>query len=544
MRHNKAGVIEDWDLMAQQVKYYMDHLDVFIEDQFAPIKLTKTQRIIARMFGRGFDIKTVCSRGYGKTLVIAICSFAWCALNPGTKVVVCSATAPQATLIFGKLKTMLNDNQNMRRELVSNGKNFISMSKDSASCTFKNGSQMESCALSSARGKRAKVVVIDEALQLDPQDLQAVIQPLKNYKRQICVNYDVKDYPSKSIYITSACEQANPFYQDFVRVLRDTAKGKPGSFASALDYNAAIFDGITDADYFMQQKERMPALVFDIQYGSMFPGGAKNSALPFALTEGCRTLKKIQLEQPKNSKSRYVMAIDIATSQAKTADNSIISVIKFTQRNDGSFSRKLVNMRSFHGKKLQDLSQEVRHIYHERFPSIEKIIYDARGLGDSFPSFFSDPWTDDTGKEYPPLIQDDDIKYDKIAMPVLHPVRAVQSLNQRIYTNLRVALQKKRIELPMNSRIMQNSKGEDQKPLTMYELAVFVQADALQHQMASIVAKIGASGNVLYDTPSMRQHKDRYSSLAYGNDYIAQLEKINMKKYRKGKVCIGITSNY
>jgi len=58
------------------------------------------------------------------------------------------------------------------------------------------------------------------------------------------------------------------------------------------------------------------------------------------------------MEQPKNSKSRYVISLDIATSEAKDADNSVITVLKFNEKTDGSFHRKLVYMRSFHGKGL------------------------------------------------------------------------------------------------------------------------------------------------------------------------------------------------
>ena len=80
--------------------------------------------------------------------------------------------------------------------------------------------------------------------------------------------------------------------------------------------------------------------------------------------------------------------------------------------------------------------------------------------------------------------------------------------------------------------------------MSTYELAVFLEADALQFEMGNIVSKVGASGNVLYDTARVNQHKDRYSSLAMGNDFVCELEKENMKKYKRGPVCIGIASNF
>lgn len=86
------------------------------------------------------------------------------------------------------------------------------------------------------------------------------------------------------------------------------------------------------------------------------------------------------------------------------------------------------------------LAEEIRKLFHVRFPNSEKIVYDARGLGDSLDKFFDKEWVDPvTGKEYPPLVTDDTPNRSSTALPVLHPFRAVNSLNQRIYTNLRVA---------------------------------------------------------------------------------------------------------
>lgn len=289
---------------------------------------------------------------------------------------------------------------------------------------------MESFALESMRGLRAKCIIIDEALEMNQDDLDAIVQPLRNFRRKYAYENGIKDFPSKSIAITSACEQSNDFYGEFRRVVRNMAKGETNSFACALDYHAAIDDGITDAEFFEAERARMPAPIFDMEYGSIFIGEAANSVFPYSLTDGCRTLRKIELSQPKNSKSRYVISLDIATSTATDADNSIVSVIKFTERTDGSFSKKLVYIRSFHGKGLDYLANEIRVLYHLNFPNAERIIYDARGLGDAFSKFFTDPWLDPiTGKEYPPLVHDDESIVLANAKPVLHAIRAVQILN-------------------------------------------------------------------------------------------------------------------
>ena len=545
----RMGVITNWDAVEEQIIFYRTHLDIFLEDAFEPIKLTRDQHVIARQIGNCVDIKATCSRGFGKTWLAALCGFGLGVLYPGTSVVVISATAKQATLALGKLKLLASQNKNIAREIqASNSKSLVQLSKDSATCTLKNGSTLISTSLESGRGIRGKIIISDEALDVDVEQFEAVAAPIRNTTREIAFNYGFKDFPSKTITITSACEKTNGYYENFVSDVRKMAQGDRTVFACALDYRAAAANGITDMEFFLREKERMPDLIFQMEYGSKFVGANSNSAFPFDLTTPCRTLEQVEMEQPKNSKSRYVICLDIATSQAKGSDNSILTVVKFTERTDGSFAKKLVHIRSYNGKPLDYLTEEVRRYYHIRFPNTEKIIYDARGIGDSFDRFFDKEWIDPlSGKEYPPLVVDDMPLTNPDAEQVLHPFRAVNTLNQRIYSNLRVALEKHTIELPMNSRIMRDKQIqiEDENQRMSDEMfANFIEADALQYEMGNIVEKTSASGNKTYDVPKATQHKDRYSSLAMANDYISEIEKESIRLHKRGPVCVGITGGF
>ena len=539
--------VQNLDLLEEQIIFYRSHLDIFIEDAFSPIKLTMTQKVILRQFGNCIDLKATCSRGYGKTFIAALGSAALCVLYPGTKVVIVQATAKQAILTMVTLKTLVDQNANLANEFrAGNARNLIQIQGDNAKCTFKNGSIMESVAIESARGRRAKIVVVDEALDVDQDKLESIVAPLRNETRYNQRTYGFPDFPQKTITITSACGKNNPYYEKFLSTIKAMSRGDKYVFGCTLDYRTAVADGITDMEYFMREKERQPDLTFQTEYGSKFIGAENNSAFPYELTSSCRTLKKVELEQPKNSKSRYVISLDIATSEAKNADNSIITVVKFTERNDGSYARKVVLIRSFHGEKLDKLVEELRILFHLKFPNAEKIIYDARGLGDSLDRFFDREWIDLQGKEYPPLVVDDNASSSGVALPVLHPFRAVQSLNQRLYTNLRVALEKKRIEIPVTSSFVRQVEADDElKQLSLEEKAIYLEADTLQFEMGNIVAKISSSGNVLYDTPPRHSlHKDRYSSLAMANDYISELEKENMKRFGKGTICVGFAQSF
>lgn len=529
----------------KQLWYFRTHLDMFIEYAFRPIKLTPDQHVMARMIGNGEDIKGVNHRGFGKTWLVALCVLALMVLYPGSAVLVISATAKQATLLVRKLQDLANINPNIANEFAVRGKSLELHARDStSSCRVKNDSTAISSAIDSARGGRYKITVVDEALQVDPAKVEAIVEPTKNATRDFASYHGIKDYASKSITITSACEQGNPFYDKLVQNLAFFADNKHKAYAWALSYQTAVDWGLTPQEFFDKERERMPELLFQMEYESRFPGANKDAALPYDLVEQCRTLPHVEIKQPTNSKSRYVFSLDIATSSAKDSDNSIICVIKFTERADGSFAKKLVYMKSYNGKGLDYLANEIRKLY-VLFPNVEKIVYDARGLGDSLDKFFSTDYVDETtGREFPPFVVDDQPNMNPIAIPILHPFRAVQSLNQRIYTNMRVSLEKRQVEIPVHSQVIRRQQAEIENPAKRMkdnEMAVYLECDALQVEMGNIVARVGASGNVLYDVPRAHLHKDRYSSFAMGLDYICELEKDQMKRRNSQHKLIGFT---
>lgn len=544
----KPGVITNWKAVEKQVIYYRTHMDMYIEQAYKPVKLTPIQHVIAREVGNATTSAVVAPRGYGKTWLTAFIAHSLGCLYPGTSVLVVAPTADQATRIAEKIRDLANENENFRNEIKpTNAKTYVSISKDESTVTLKNGSIISSVPMARARSRRAKMVIVDEARDVDMDILRAVVNPTRNETRYNARTYGFEDFDSKLIYITSACPKNYAFYKEFERIVQERAKGDKSYFACVLHYKTPIAEGLTKPKYYEEEQRANPETTFAMEYESKFLGGSENSAFPIDLVQSCRTLDAIEMDQPKGSKSRYIISLDIATSKAKSADNSILMIHKFTEKKDGSFAKKVVHIRSYKGKPLDYLAEEVRRYFHVKFPNTEKIVYDARGIGDSFDRFFDKEWIDhESGREYPPLVVDDEELSNPDAIQALHPFRAVNTLNQRIYTNLRVALEKQTLELPNSYRLVKDKQYElpEGKRMSKEELANFLETDALQIEMNNVVAKVGSSGNVLYDVPRSGMHKDRYSALAMGNDYISELEKINIKQHRHGTPCIGVVSNF
>lgn len=379
------------------------------------------------------------SRGYGKTWLTALCCIAMGVLYPGSLIAVVSGTAEQATLIVKKIQDYFIRNPEIMREIQCDGHRPVQLSRNKGVCTLKNGSKIESYSVGTMRGNRAKIMVVDESLEVKADDLDAVIGPVRNTKRDICHQRGIADYTSKTISITSACLKSNYFYAMFVSALRDFAKGSTGSFACALDYRSAARVGITDMEFFRKEQRKMPEAKFAMEYGSIFVGAESGSMFPYDLTEGCRTLRQVEYAQPSGSSSDYIIGVDLATSTDRKADNAVICVIKLADMENGAYLKKLVYLRSYHGKRLDALAEEVRRTF-SRFPRTTRIVFDHRGLGDAFPQFLAQPWIDpESGKEYPPWTLDDERTIIHNAVPILRSVKASAQINQQLVSCLRVA---------------------------------------------------------------------------------------------------------
>lgn len=542
--------------------YWRTHLDVFIE-QYLGIPLKDTQHVEARAFGNGDTLFLTQSRGYGKTWICAICCVAMAILYPGSAIAVVSVTAQQATLILKKIQSQFALNENVKKELDWGSRTApVNVNRSKGYVRFSNSSRIESYSLGTFLGSRAKIIIVDEAPQVKKYVLEKVVKPVRNTTRSHCVALGIPDYPSKMISITSACLKSNYFFQAFCDALKKMGLGDRSYFACALNYESAARVGITPMSFFEKERQTMPQTNFQMEYNTIFLGAQNGTLFPFELTDKCRVLTDVEFAQPAKSTSKYVMALDIATSSAKHADNAVLSIIKLVERQDGNFIKKLVKMRSFHGKRLDALATQVRKEL-VKFPNTVKVIFDYRGLGDAFPEFMSQPWTDpQTAKEYPPLVIDTQRSVIHDAIPLLRPCAADNKTNQQLVSLTTINFQRQMIQLPVNSRYVLGNKvvkfddeGNDEeeeqsspkkkKTITLQEKAIFVQTDALVIQMGNIVAKETAAGNVIYDTAKYSQHKDRWSSLSMGLLYISQLEDERKKRIRRNidDECIGIVVN-
>jgi len=534
--------LKNYAAWQKQIWYWRTHLDRFIEDYFK-IKLKPSQRVDARILGNFQSIDLVKNRGAGKTWVIAICAIALGVLYPNSSIAVISSTAEQAVLVIKKIEEKFIGYPDVLREINASRHNKpVQVNPHKGVCWLKSGSKIESYSMGTLRGNRAKILICDEAPEIAKNDLDAVAKPIMNETRDICIQRGIEDYDSKIISITSACLKNNYFYTSFVNILKRMSAGEKGCFAWAMSYKEAVREGISKQSYFDDQRKDMTEEKFMMEYESKFLGAAEGAIFPFELTDKCRTLREVEIAQPAKSSVEYVMSLDIATSTASNADNAALTTFKLVELENGGYLKQIVRIQTFKGKRLDALATEVRKNL-VLFPNTIKVVVDVRGLGDAFPQFMCKPWTDPgTGKEYPPLVRDDEPSIIDNAVPLIHPFIATNLLNQQMVNFTTVALEQESIQMPINSRYIINNKiaeSDDDaegtgRKLTVAEKAIFIEADALQIEMGNIIGRQGANGNVLYDSAKSSMHKDRVSSLMMGIHYITGLEEARKRNLMRG----------
>lgn len=545
--------LKNYAAWSKQIWYWRTHLDRFIED-YLKIKLKPSQRVDARILGNFQSIDLVKNRGAGKTWLLAICAVALGILYPGSNIAVISSTAEQAVLVVKKIEEKFLGYPDVLREINASRHNKpVQTNPHKGVCLLKSGSKIESYSMGTLRGNRAKILICDEAPEIPKNDLDAVAKPIMNETRDICIQRGIEDYPSKIVSITSACLKNNYFYTSFINILKRMASGEKGCFAWAMSYKEAVREGISKQSYFDDQRADMTEEKFKMEYESVFLGAAEGAVFPFELTDKCRTLRDVEIAQPAKSAVEYVMSLDIATSSASNADNAALTTFKLVELENGGYLKQVVRIQTFKGKRLDALATEVRKNL-VLFPNTVKVVVDVRGLGDAFPQFMCKPWTDpSTGKEYPPLVRDDEISIIDGALPLIHPFIATNLINSQMVNFTTVALEQGSLQLPINSRYIVNNKiaesdddaDESGKRLTIAEKAIFIEADALQIEMGNIIGRQGANGNVLYDSARSNMHKDRVSSLMMGIHYIAGLEESRKRKLLRGgaDIVYGIVSS-
>jgi len=555
----KQGGVENPEIWEKLVSFYRQHLDIFIEEYFSspgkPVSFKDVQKIVVRNCGTCTNVIDIEARSFGKTWKMAWILSALSILYSDNRCLVVSGNVNQAMLVANYIRDIAAKNENFAREIILP----VRISKDGATIKFKNNSTIICKAMEkdgkNIVGLREKIIYIDESWLIKSTVIQKALRPMLSYTRDVAREQNFEDFPSKLFETSSAYLKTCDLYKRFTDTIDEMKKGNMNKFACALSYEAGIRTGIIEKGFVEEEKGNMLESIFDMEWGAKFIGNQNGSFFPYDITEPSRDMPSIELKQPSHSKSRYILSLDVATSEADGADNASLIVIKFIEKNDGTFHKYVVFIRTFHGYPPEKLAEEVRKVC-LRFPNIESTIIDGNAIGEGVVSLLNFPYVSE-GVEYKPFVRDDIGYTGNNAIPIVRVFRGSNTINNNMVVKTKIYFENKTLHLPIPSsearRYQQDSfddskKADKSKPreLLIEEMAIYFEADKLQFELSTIVPKFTAKGNSFYDTALTTQHKDRCSSLWMAMDYISKLEDENRENYNNNTqgMCIGIAMSF
>ena len=541
------------------LQFYRTHLDIYLET--LGFTLFDFQKPIARAIGNFDDSVIIESRSMGKSWLLAACLVGLASLYPEMKIGVASKTLAQSALILKYVQDFCSQYPDVNREI----QHPITMNKTEAKIWFKSGSYIETFGIfgtaDSARGRRYGVVVLDESRLINAKTIGEIIKPMTQWNRPHWFSMrklghkDFIDVNTKVIQISSAYLKSCTLFEKFKDNLIQMGSGSKKHFALALDYRAGVRNGYVKKDFVDNERRTLPTSIFAYEWASVFVGVDDSAYFKFDEIEKCRTLPNIELQQPKGSKSRYILSVDPADTSATYGDNTAFVLIKLKERSDGTFWKEVVYIKTYKGISLSEICDKTRELW-LKWPSIECIMIDINGLGRAAPDFLDSSFTVED-KEYPAFVDPDDERKKNIpnALPILRCHVPTNAWNNEMADYLKVCFQNGNVrfsksmaehrEDQQTMMLEADSKKKKDRSVLIEEESVIMDCEAAVYEILNIRKKENANGNYIFERIQNGFRKDRYTCLAQAFLQIKKLEDENKDKmYRPTNTVWGIASKF
>ena len=546
------------------IDFYRQNPYRFVQD-YLGINLKPFQIVMFNEIDKASISDIVCTRGLGKSFIIALYCVVRAILYPGSRIVVsCDTKDMSRRLLTEKVQLeLMNMSKTLKREL--NPRN-IKAGTNESSAVFNNGSKIITInASESVRGYRANVLVVDEYVQLRGgyDTLSKILIPFLVIPRQpkYLSNPKYKDYAeqNKQIYMSSGWFSDHFSYElymahsnnmlekgnNFVCNLPLTIPNKYGLFTDEKISEILNDPNLTDE-------------AFLTEYCGVFYDLGSNGYIKHSDINKNRVLMKAwypptdieyALEKDKRHKAwklekksedeLIVINCDVAFSEGSKNDNTIrycsSSIPKGYQ-----YETDILYSESINGGTHNSIALRLKQLFYDF--EADYIVLDILGSGlavyDSLVLYTEDVERDE---KYPPMscFNKEDKKERcgyREALPCIYGVIADGKINNDIAVTLKSSLDKKVLRFLVNDFEAKDYLNEKKNFLTVSTeeqvrlMYPYIQTTLTQSEIAKLQVEVTRYGIKLIETGTNR--KDRYSSLAYLNLFIREQEK-KLKKPKK-----------
>jgi hypothetical protein len=422
-----------------------------------------------------------------------------------------------------------------------------SFQKDYVELKFFNGSRLDVVAVrESTRGGRRNGGLVEEVILVDGDKLNSVIIPLMNVDRRAKNGkVDPNEVTNKSqIYVTTAGYKGTFAYQKQIQLLIWMALGK-SAFVFGGGYRIPVAHGLLNENFVDELKEdgTFNELSFAREYESKWSGSAEDSFFNADMIDRHRILKEPEWEPNRKKKAEYVICADVARSPNSKGNNcdTAVMVIKIIPRENGTYSKHVVNIFAFNGEHFLDQAIRLKKLV-QQFGA-RMLVVDGNGLGVGLVDYLVKSNEDEqTGEIYPPYSVVNDDSYDKFktpdSLPLLYVIKANASNSSQIHVNAYSQISSGKVKFLQESQIakaklLSTEEGQklrhDDAAGFAQKIAPFVLTDILKEEMLNLRQK--HEGNMVkLERMNKQIGKDKWSALEYGLWYIKELEDKNVKR--------------
>lgn len=441
---------EQYQSQAEMIQFLRKNPVIACEELLG-IQLIDSQAwVLQNSWNAQYNIWT-CSRGFGKSLMLAIIAMLKLLLYPDIGIYIISSTGAQAKETFEKLRQIAEQRMTsmpsikdifyneIKRSVNSDG--FI---RDPASfrVEVKTGGTLYTLNSNpdNIRGKRANIVMFDESAFCSDELITAVLPFVitdSKFKTSTEEGFDVelikKPIPNQVFYASSAGDIDSKHAQEYRSFSKKMIIGDTRYFAADIPCDIPLrpmIKGEYITPLFTQEKidQEMsvnPDKAMREYYNKFEADIGENQVVKWADIRRNETFLFPQLGAESNDE-RFLIAFD----PARTNDNSIIGVMKVYRHPNKGLCGKLVNMinlvdvnkRKKQNLKFQDqkrVLQEVLVAYStgdkSYYNGIERVFMDtgAGGHGTTYADGLLEDWVDSDGVVRPGIIDKSHPNYNE-----------------------------------------------------------------------------------------------------------------------------------
>ena len=323
----------------------------------------------------------IAARSLGKTYLTAILCVIRCILFPGSKIIVCSGTIPQANEVLLKIQDELMPRSAFLRNEISK---CNIPANQSAEIMFKCGSWIRTRpSTDNARSGRANLIVVDEFRLVNQQIINTVIRRFLGTPRQPKYlskpEYKHLMERNQEIYMSSAWFKSSWAWKKVQSYSINFFDDKRKYFIVGLPYQLSIRENLLSREQIEDEmsEQDFNELMFKIEMETFWFGDDGDSLFKFDDLKHCRKiehalmpLKYYNTNNPVPSVSdngRRILSVDVAlmqTTKKKKNDATAIFINELVQQNDVSYQSNFCYAETIEGKTTDEVGLIVMRYFY------------------------------------------------------------------------------------------------------------------------------------------------------------------------------------